>query len=757
MPDARPAPASWLIREEGWEPKRQDHFATVLALGNGRIGCRSVLDEAPAGSTPGTFLAGVFDAAGSIVDDLVNLPNPLELNAFINGQRVSVDVLRVLAHHRTLDMRHGVLTRRTVFQGGRGGRFELRSERFVVRGDSGSVVVRAWLTALDGDATILVSGDFGLGAVNTEGDWEGAKRHFAVEAIRRGPAGSYCETRMLESGTRVGCGWTTLVGTGRGKPIGAEPVTLTLHRGRPILITRIANLQSSLDVPAAALQRLVQRDLGAAVRRGAAPLLRDHRRAWEDLWSVSAVAIPGARRIEQASLFSIYHLLICGTPHGTPAGIGAKSLSGEGYRGHSFWDTEIYTLPFYAYNHPGMARQLVRYRLNRLPVALANARARGFKGALYPWESGRTGAEVTPWFPKGDGRLYLFETGKYQHHITGDVAAGLLTYLTVTGDAAVLAQGGLDLFVETARFWASRVTWNAKRGTYEINGVIGPDEYHVNVNNNAYTNLLAQWNLTTAAEQVAACRRARPREAKRLRLQSGEPDEWRRIAGLIQGTQPAGPTGIVEQFDGFFQRRDVPITRRTKHGMPDWQKGVTEDTVGRTQLSKQADVVLAMLMFPDRFPLARKIANFRYYEPRTLHMSSLSASAYARAGLEWGVGNFALRYFTTSLFMDLNDVQGNTEKGMHIACCGGNWQTLVCGFGGVTVRDGGLVVAPRVPKAWRTLSYGIVWRGARLAITAGPKAVTVRNRGPKPAALTLGGRQIVAAPGATVRAVIPAR
>lgn len=746
-PESRRPGGTWLIREVGWEPKRQDHFATVLALGNGTIGSRSVLEESPAAATPGAFLAGVFDAAGSVVDDLVNLPDPFELRVFVNGQRLTVDALRVLAHERTLDMRRGLLNRRTVFLGGRGGRFVWESERFVSRAAPDLMVLRGRLTALGDDARVRVAGDFGLGAFNTEGEWEGRKRHFAVERVRWQSGGGAARYRMTESGIPVGCAWTTLVG---GRRVGIEPVELTVARGRSVTVTRMASLRSGLDEPAAGLERSCGRAVAAAIRLGVAGVRREHLRAWDELWRVSAVDIAGDREIERAARFSIYHLLICGTDRGAPAGIGAKSLSGEGYRGHSFWDTEVYTLPFYAFNHPGMARQLVRYRIGRLGAARTNARARGFRGALFPWESGRTGFEATPWFPSGNGRLVLFDTGKYQHHISGDVALGLMTYWTVTGDEDLMAKGGFDLLAETARFWASRVRWDRRQGRYVIETVIGPDEYHVAVDNNAYTNLLARWNLETAADRIGAAAEGKGTSARRLRralgLKPGELAEWRRIAGLIKGAGDAGG-GIVEQFDGFFKRRDVRINRRTKHGMPDWPTGVTEDTVGRTQLSKQADVVLAMLQFPDRFPLAQKVANFRYYEPRTLHMSSLSASAYARAGLAWNVGDYALRYFTSSLFMDLNDMQGNTEKGMHIACCGGNWQTLIQGFGGVGVNEGRLSIRPKVPRSWRSLAYRIVWRGVPLRVLARPAGVVVANEGRSSVNLEIAGRWVMLAPG----------
>jgi len=743
---SRLSPEAWLVREDGWQPDRQNHFATILALGNGTIGTRSVLEEAPQAAVPGTFLAGVFDAAGSIVDDIVNLPNFFELRLFVNGQRLTPDALRVAAHERVLDMRRAVLVRRTVFLGGLKGRYELRTERFVSRADPGLVVLRAWLTSLDGDTDLLVAGDFGLGAENTEGDWEGRKRHWAAEEIRTGKNSSWLSIRTVESGIQVGYAWTTLVD---GRPV-AQPLGVRLRNGRTVCITRIVYVLSSVDIPPSLHRGACDSRLASAVRRGVPGLLADHERGWKDLWDVSGVGIAGAPKLEHAARFSIYHLLASGTGWGTPAGIGAKSLTGEGYRGHSFWDTEIYTLPFYSFSQPQMARQLVRYRLDRLEAAKAAARARGFRGALFPWESGRTGLDVTPFFPLDDGSLYLFDTGKYQHHIVADVAYGLMTYRAVTGDEALMESGGIELLVETARFWASRVVRNRTTGVYEILHAMGPDEYHPDVDNSVYTNVLARWNLEAAADEVATFMKRNPaageRLLARLRLTGAELAEWRWIGSRLAKTTP-GKDEIVEQFDGYFRLRDVPITKRNEHGMPAWPKGVKEDDARKTRLNKQADVVLAMLMFPDRFTAEQKRLNFEYYDRRTLHVSTLSACMTALAGLEFGIPACALRYFLPSLVTDLHDVQGTTDKGIHMASCGGNWQALVRGFGGVGIRGGKLSLHPRVPPAWKRLSYSIRWRGALLRVTAAPGSIVVRNEGKAPAEALIFGRPELLKPG----------
>jgi len=749
MSDIRLSPESWLLREKGWESARQDYFATILALGNGRIGSRSVLEEVPQACTPGTFIAGVFDDAGSIVDDMVNLPNPFELRLFVNGQKLSVETMQVLFHDRILDMRRGVLSRRTVFRGGLGGKFELRTERFLSRADPAAVVLRAWVTSLEGDAGLTVAGDIGVTSVNTEPFYELSKRHYCVEELRSGSRSSFLRVRTLHSGIDVGYSWTTLV-AGKSHPSGA--IREKLRKGRALPIIRMANCGESGKIPGSALRKYLDRGLAGMMRAGVPSILKKHEGEWERLWDISDIAVKGSPEVEKAARFNIYHLLICGSDGGNPSSIGAKSLTGESSRGHYFWDTEVYMLPFYALNHPRMARHLLEYRLDRLEAARRNAPLRGFKGALFPWESGGTGGEETPYFPDDKGGLYLWETGLFEHHIAADIPMAMMKYLEATGDRAMLRGRGLELLVETARFWASRVSWNGKAGWYDIKGVIGPDEYHYPVDNNVFTNFVARWNLETAAdaieEMAANDHPSFVKMARRITFREAEKAEWRRIAGLIKGTNPAGD-GVIEQFDGYYKLKEVPITKWTRNGLPEWPRGVNEKNVQLTKLNKQADMVLLMTMFPERFSPGQRTANFRYYENRTLHMSSLSACAFALAGLEWGVGANAMRYFISSLFTDLRDVQGNTRKGMHAACCGGNWQMLVRGFAGVGIHNRGLSISPRVPREWKAMKLAVMWMGSLLHLEVSADSVQIRNDGEKPVYLSVFGWPAEVGPGKT--------
>jgi kojibiose phosphorylase len=719
-----------LIREKGWNPKRQSHYESIMALGNGRLGSRAALEECPQGAMPGTFLAGVFDTAGSIVDDLVNLPNPFELRVFADGQKLSVEAMKVIGHERVLDIRRGLLLRRTVFGKGLGGRIVFRTARFISRTDPGTCVLRAWITALDGDAEITVAGDTGYGVFNTEADWEGPKRHFAITNLQTGRRSSYMDIKTLETGLRIGYAWTTILGTRTTD--NRSSIRTKLRKGSPLCVTKITNCLPAPAGKPGGLRKACVRGLARVLRRGIPGALADHERAWAALWNVSDISIAGALDVEKAVRFNVYHLLACGTDSGTPAGIGAKSLTGEGYRGHSFWDTEIYSLPFYTLNHPGMARQLVRYRLGRLDAARKNGRINGYRGALFPWESGLAGNESTPLFPDGKGGLVIFKSGMFEHHITADVALGLMNYLTATGDAGLPEARALELLAETARFWASRVILNRRTGYWEIRKVIGPDEYHVPVNNNAFTNFAARWNLETAADRLADFKERNPGPARslfsRLHLSDQETAGWRRIAERISGTDPVRLGAVIEQFDGYFNLPHVPLPARAKSGMPVWPKGINEDNACKTQLIKQADVVTLMLLFPDRFTSEQKRESFAFYENRTLHISSLSACTYAMAGLEFGVPDRAMKYFLVSLYTDLKGFQ-ETAKGIHTACCGGNWQTVVRGFGGAAVRDGVLCLDPRVPRQWGEMRYSLRWRGNLVRIQAKPGSVVIRNEG----------------------------
>ena len=432
----------------------------------------------------------------------------------------------------------------------------------------------------------------------------------------------------------------------------------------------------------------------------------------------------------RALRFCIYHLLIAANPEDPTVNIGANALAGERYRGHVFWDTEIFMLPFYILTQPDTAKALLRYRHHTLDGARANSREYGTGGARYAWESADTGREECPKFT-ADG-ANRFWTREEEIHVSADVAYGIVRYVEATGDTAFLHDVGAEILFETSRFWVDRVVPAADGAGYELRQVMGPDEFHSHIDNNAFTNRLAQWHLTQAVTLYDELRDRHPRRSPRSSRGSAwspkERDRWQEVADGLVGARYRD--GVIEQFTGYFERDDVPIAEWDENNMPRYPKGYHHFNCENTQLLKQPDVVMLMYLLPDEFSAEVKKANFEYYEARTLHKSSLSPSIHAIIGIEVGDTTRAVQYFERSAFVDLTDNQGNTAEGMHIASAGGTWQILVNGFGGLRILGGRVTLTPWLPDDWEGIRFRLRWRGRPIQVAVDHEHVELLLGGP---------------------------
>ena len=450
--------------------------------------------------------------------------------------------------------------------------------------------------------------------------------------------------------------------------------------------------------------------------------------------------------------FNAYHLLITANPNDHRANIGAKSLSGEGYKGHVFWDTEIFMLPFYIYTQPETAKALLMYRYHCLDAAKENAIKNGFKGAQYPWESADTGEEVTPkWTHDGKHRIW---TGEEEIHITSDVVYGILTYLTATGDVDFFLDYGAEILFETARFWDSRLEHNAAEDRYELKRVIGPDEFHEHVDNNVFTNYLTQWNLEQAISWFAALESDHPEAfaklTQKLGLTAQEVAGWKHKAERVYIPFDQEKK-LIEQFEGYFGYKHVPITEWDANSMPVYPEGYDHFNADETTLVKQPDVIMLLYVLPDAFSDEIKRINYDYYEALTMHKSSLSPSIHCIMGIEAGDTTKALQYFERSAFVDLVDNQGNTDMGMHIASAGGTWMCVVFGFGGLRVKNGRLTFKPWLPEGWDNVSFRLQWRGESVGVTVGQEDIVFTRDGGclEPLVVEVMGEEVTLVAGAT--------
>jgi len=404
--------------------------------------------------------------------------------------------------------------------------------------------------------------------------------------------------------------------------------------------------------------------------------------------------------------------------------MGAKTLSGLGYRGHVFWDTEIFILPFFTFTLPHLARNMLMYRYHTLEGARRKAAGNGFNGAQYAWESAATGDEVTPaWVPDHNGKeLVRIWTGDIEIHISADVAYAIMQYWQVTGDDGFMRDYGAEIILDTARFWADRAEREEVGGRhrYSFRDVIGPDEYHDHVDNNIYTNRMAQWHLQTALELLAWLDGLDPAHARALRdkleLDDACLQHWRDVIDhIVIHHDPA--TGLLLQFEGFFdlKRIDPAVIAQTERSM---QVVLGIEGANASQVIKQADVIMLLCLLRDQYDARTWQTNWDTYMPITDHRygSSLGPSFHAWAACEIDRADDGYEHFMLAARADLHDVRGNADDGIHGASAGGLWQAVVFGFAGLRLTDDGITVQPRLPSHWRHLSFRIRYRGGLVRV-----------------------------------------
>jgi trehalose/maltose hydrolase-like predicted phosphorylase len=467
------------------------------------------------------------------------------------------------------------------------------------------------------------------------------------------------------------------------------------------------------------IERFVAPAAGDGASRAATPgfehLLRDHRRAWSERWNRADVVVDGDDELQSRLRFALYHLMASVGRTGQSA-VGARGMTGHAYRGHVFWDADVFVLPFLAATDPPAARSMLEYRLRRLPSARRAARAEGRAGARFPWESAASGAEVTPTSGRDrSGRVVPIRNGFDEVHIVGDVAWAAACYAGWSGDDAFVTGPGLELLVETARYWQSRARVDHD-GRAHLYGVIGPDEYHEPVDDNAYTNVLARWNLRTAAAWAEAAGAVDARER----------GGWRATADALVDGRDA-ETGVYEQFAGFFDLEPLRIAEIAPRRPITADLLLGRERVKGAQVVKQADVLMLHHLVPDEVAAGSLVPNLEFYEPRTAHGSSLSPGVHASLFARAGELDRALGLLRIAAAVDLEDLTGTEAGGVHLATMGSLWQALAFGFAGLDPLGGRLTLAPRLPAEWRALELGLAFRGARLRVRIERDAVLVTS------------------------------
>ena len=719
---------SWLIKEKNWERSLQGVRESLFTLGNGYLGSRGILEEIPYDSNRGTYIAGLYDKAGAQVTELANLPNPINFKIIVQGEKIDAVAMDVLSHQRILDMKKGLLSRRTLFANARKQKFDYQSLRFFSKDNPHLGVMRVYFTALDEPVEILVESSIDSAVTNKGILSEGRKEHFEITKLTNFKNINYLCVETFES--KVSVAYASLLKVKKGQrsfDTFEKSFHLRVNKGETVCFTKIFSIHSSRD--GGNLEKKTVKSLRRGLVSGFDGLFKKHIKAWEKNWNFADIFLKPDKDTQRFLRFNIYHMLICGNEFNERVSIGARTLSGEGYRGHIFWDTEIFILPFFIHTNPGVAKNMLLYRYHTLNAARMNAKVANYKGALFAWESADDGFEVTPkWHRDLDGRMIRIHTGEMEDHVVADIAYAVYHYYVSTRDHEFMREAGLEMFFETARFWASRGEFNRDKTAYHIHHIIGPDEFHANVTDNAYTNVLAKFNLTKAArfyrQHKARPRRFFRRLTKKISLTETEIKNWEDIASKIV-IPKSKKNGLIESFKGYFQKKYVPIKALDENFMPLFPKTVPLKDIGRTQLIKQADVVMLLHLFPEEYPLKQKKENFSFYDRRTLHKSSLSPSTYAAVG--WETENYqkAWHYFRYALCADLKNHYGNTQEGIHAASLGGIWQAVINGFAGMRLNEDMISFSPYLPPGIELMKFKLRYKGGYFSISLHRKSFEI--------------------------------
>jgi trehalose/maltose hydrolase-like predicted phosphorylase len=656
---APPPDSPWTVVVEGIDDTLEPIRDVRLTMVGGATGTHgSPLVPYPPASR-GVYVAGVYTGRGAD-SVLARLPDWAGLDGRLD---------REAPVRRVLDMRTGLLHHDLATERGR-----IRAVSFASRARPGIGALRAC----------------GSGLADSAGGTTGA--------------GSDA------SGSRV----ERIYHPGGGRGASMAVADTVSGRGDSRCLDRVVALKSSSRRSPGAVE--VRTLLETARGLGFDRLLAEHRAAWDSRWADADIVIEGDPEMQRAIRFTLYQLMAHAVERGELA-IGARGVTGPKYRGHVFWDTDVYLLPFYAAVQPRAARAILEYRVRRLDAARAAARAAGFAGARFPWESAADGRDVTPTsVRRPDGPPISVLTGPYELHIVADVAWAAATYVDWTGDATFAAGPGAEMLFETARFWASRVE-RASDGSTHVTRITGPDEYHNFVADNAYTNVMARWNLRRAAAWQAGDGHAASPDAS-------ERASWLDLANRLVDGFDAG-SGLYEQFRGYFDLEPVKIAELVRRPLSG-EVYLGRDRVAATQCVKQPDTLLLYQLVPDELRPGTLEANLDFYDPRTSHGSTLSPGVHAMLLARAGRTEEALDALRMIMYVDLDDASRGTTEGLHMAAQGSIWQTMAFGFAGLRLEGDGLAVDPHLPVGWQALEVPVRLRGRRVRVRVEPGRLEVR-------------------------------
>lgn len=754
------AETSWIIEETSFHEKYTGKCESIFTQGNGYLGLRNSLEERYVDTVRGMFITGTFNKASKEeATELPNVSDIVNMEIELNGERFSMTEDNLKEYSRTLNLYTGETCRNVLWEGKNGNVVQLSFHRFVSYKNVHVIGAYVEIKPVNCDVKATVVSGINAQVTNHGAQHltEFSKRAFEEKFLQMGMVTTESAVsiavstvhKVFQSGKYTEDAASKIIDDRR--KIHAE-IQLVIPQGETARVEKISTVHSSRDLEYVASGKEpegenVCRDglnnLKEAEEKGYETLLEESKKVWEKIWKKQDIQIDSKEDDAQIAVrFALYHLQIMVRREDNRVGIGAKALSGEGYKGHSFWDTETFIFPYFQMAEPETARTLLEFRYKGLYGARKKAIENGYKGAMYPWEAAWVSdGEVTPYVIGVNvhtGEPMICLTGVIEQHITSDIIFALWQYYAATDDQDFMDRYGYEMTIETARFWNSRLEWIEENNRYEIRDVIGPDEYKEHVDNNAYTNYMAHENMRLAA-QVIACIRDEKKDiyGKMQKLMQEEGTSLEQLEEELKDKmkklylpQPDEKTGIIPQFDGYFDLKEIDLSVYKNASVVGtiFHDYSGEDVQGM-QAGKQADIVELLYQMEDITTPDNKAKNYVYYEARTLHDSSLSKAIHSITACDLGMEKEAYEMFMSAALTDLGQEMKSSDAGIHSANMGGVWQDVVMGFGGIRIRDGHLRIAPNCPKQWEKFTYPLYWKGNELHITVCKDGVEVINEG----------------------------
>jgi maltose phosphorylase len=748
----------WKIIEEGFRPEFNRISESIFSIGNGRMGQRASFEEKYSGdSLQGAYIAGIYYPDKTRVGwwkngypeyfaKIINSTNWIGINIWVNGQELDLAKTKILGFHRELHMQHGLLSRSFEAELPNGNRVAVTAQRFVSIGDSELGAIRYSVKALNFSGEISVSPYLDGDVKNEDANYD---EKFWIEIQKEiSKNEGYLTLETLKTKFQVTTGmWFQVLKNNQ--PVSAEIShterekyveacqKINVEKGDEICIEKLAATVSSMNYKKTSLLKKAKAAIARAQKAGFDKLFENHKNKWLEKWETSDIKIEDDLAAQQGIRFNIFQLNQTYTGEDERLNIGPKGFTGEKYGGVTYWDTEAYCLPFYLSTAPvEVSRNLLMYRHKHLQKAIENAKKLGFNGnaALYPM--------VTI---NGEECHNEWEITFEEIHRNGAIAYAIYNYVNYTGDKEYLAPYGFEVLLAISRFWSQRVSWSEEKQKFVMLGVTGPNEYENNVNNNFHTNYMAVWTLKYTLEVIDFLKKEFPflfdELLKKWKFNElSETARWKEIIAKMYFPWDE-ENRLYMQNDGFKDKELIPVSKLPKENLPINQKW-SWDRILRSCYIKQADTLQSMFWFENDFSAEDLKRHFDFYEPLTVHESSLSPCVHSILAAKIGYEEKSYEMYLRTARLDLDDYNNDTGDGLHITSMGGTWMAFVMGFGGVRVKNGRLIFHPFLPKKWKSWSFRINFQDAHLEVTMKIGLFTVINHSEKPAQVEVWNKQV---------------